>query len=207
LDSVAGVPIPDQINTLRFNTGLGLRLDEQWTVAATLGPVLYTLHDIESDDLGIVGMVSAVYRAKPNLIFNVGVVFNPDSDIVVLPGLGARWDVRTNLTLNLMFPKPGVIYRAAPKLSLFVGGGLNGATFRTDDQMGANTGLPQFNRAIATYWDFHLGAGVEYEIIRHLSVNLEGGYSLGRQIHYTDLHETVKFDPSPYVQAGLRYRF
>ena len=206
-NSVAGAPIPNQIDTLHFNAGLGIRLNEQWTVSASVGPVLYALQDIESDDIGFMGTVRVVYRAKPNLVVTFGLAVNPDSDTPVFPGFGARWDVRTNLTLNLMFPKPGVIYRATPRLSLFVGGGLNGATFRTDDQMASRTGLTQFNRALGTYWDFHLGAGLEYEIIRHLSVNLEGGYSLGRQIDYTRLDETVRFDPSPYVQAGLRYRF
>jgi len=207
MNSVVGAPVPDQINTLRFNAGLGLRLNEQWTFAASLGPVLYALQDIESNDLGIVAMVNAAYRVRPNLLLSFGAAVNPDTDVVVFPAIGARWDIRTNLTLNLMFPKPGIIYRAAPRLSLFAGGGLNGATFRTDNQMASRTGLPQFNRALATYWDFHLGVGVEYQLIRRVFANLEGGYSLGRQIHYTRVHETVKFDPSPYVQAGLRFRF
>jgi hypothetical protein len=64
LNSVVGAPVPDQIDTLRLNAGLGLRFNEKWTVAASLGPVLYALHDIESDDWGIVGMVRAVYRTK-----------------------------------------------------------------------------------------------------------------------------------------------
>ena len=207
LRSVIGVPVPDQINVLRFNTGVGVRFEEKWTVTASVGPMLYTLDDIKSDDWGIMGTAGVVYRAKPNLTLIGGFVVNPDSEIPVFPGLGARWDIRTNLTLNLIFPRPGVIYRPMPKLSLFVGGGVSGATFRTDDAMGSKSGLPRFNRALATYWDFRLGVGAEYEIIKRLSVSLEGGYSLGRRIHYTDLDETVKFDPSPYFQAGLRYRF
>ncbi len=205
--TVFGVPIPDQIDTLHLNAGLGYRFNDQWTVSGSFGPVLYTLHDIKSDDVGFVGTARAVYRPKPNLIVTFGIAVNPDSDIPVFPAFGARWDIQTNLTLNLIFPKPGVIYRPTPKVSLFVGGGLNGATFRTDDQMGVKTGLPQFNRALATYWDFHLGAGFEYAILRHVSVNVEGGYSLGRQIRYDDPDETVKFDPSPYVQAEVRCRF
>jgi len=88
-----------------------------------------------------------------------------------------------------------------------VGGGMNGAIFRTDDQMGEKTGLPQYNRALATYWDFRLGAGIEYEIVWRLYVNLEAGYSVARRIYYTSSEDTVKFDPSPYVQAGVRIRF
>jgi len=58
-----------------------------------------------------------------------------------------------------------------------------------------------------TYRDFHLGAGVEYEIVRGLSLSVEGGYSVGRQIDYQRIDQTVSFDPAPYAQAGLRYRF
>ena len=43
LGTVAGAPIPAQIETLGLEAGLGCRLNDQWTVAATAGPRLYRL--------------------------------------------------------------------------------------------------------------------------------------------------------------------
>lgn len=207
LDSVPGTPFPDQLHTLRIHAGLGYQLNDQWTLTAAIGPCLYRLDDLGTDDIGISGIVSAVYRARPNLTFAFGVGFISDSSVPVLPAAGLRWDIQTNLTLNLMFPRPVLIYRADPRLNLFVGADIKFAVFRADDHQGEQIGLPQFDKALGTYRDFHVGAGAEYEIVRHLFVSVEGGYSVGREIDYIHLDETVKFDPAPYGQAGLRYRF
>lgn len=67
--------------------------------------------------------------------------------------------------------------------------------------------LPAYNHALGTYHDFHLGAGVEYELLTPLSLTAEGGYSVGREIRYTRIEQTVSFDPAPYCQVGVRYRF
>ena len=207
LNAVPGEPVPEQINGLRLLAGLGCKINEQWTVAATAGPALYRFEDIQGDDIGAGGIVRAVYRPRRDLTVLFGFGVNPDSVYPVLPLAGVRWDVSTNLTLNLMFPKSGVIYRVAPRLSLYAGADFKFAVFRSDNDLGNQIGQPRFNNALATYQDIHLGVGAEYRIIRGLSVSLEGGYSVGRSIHYKDLDETVKFDPSPYVQAGVRCWF
>jgi hypothetical protein len=207
LDSVPGEPVPEQINGLRLLAGLGYRINDQWTVAASAGPALYRFEDITGNDIGAGGMIRAVYRPRQDLTLLFGFGFNPDSVYPVLPIAGARWDVKTNLTLNLMFPKSGVTYRVAPRLSLFAGADFKFAVFRSDNDLGDEIGQPRFNNALATYQDIHLGVGVDHRIIRRLSVGVEGGYSVGCSIHYNDADETVRFNPSPYVQASVRYWF
>jgi hypothetical protein len=106
-----------------------------------------------------------------------------------------------------MFPRPVLIYRVAPRVALFAGGDFKFAVFRADKNTGDAIGQPSFNNALGTYHDFHLGAGLEYEIVRRLFLSAEGGYSVGREIDYRRIGQTVKFDPSPYCQAGVKYRF
>ncbi len=207
LESVPGMPIPDHIDTLRLMAGVGYRLNPQWTFTAVAGPALYRLDGVDGDDVGVAGLVGAVYRANPDLTWAFGIGFMPDRDIPVLPAAGVRWNMETNLTLNLMFPRPRLIYRPAPRLDLYVGGDIKFAVFRADGNQGNNIGLPQFNNALGTYRDFHLGLGAEYEVLQGLSIGIEGGYSVGREIDYNRLNETVKFDPSPYVTVAVRYRF
>jgi len=208
LNSVVGAPVPDQINTMRFSAGLGYRFNQKLTVVAMLSPMLYNLSDIHGNDLGFAGMVKADYRVNPDLILAFGVAFNPDSEYPVLPAAGLIWNIRQmNLTLNLMFPSPRLIYHVNPNLSFYAGGRMVATTFRTDSDQGDKIGLPRFNNALSTYRDFHLGGGVNYQIIRGLMFSVEGGYSVGRQIDYTRLGETVEFDPSPYIQAGVKGRF
>ncbi len=207
LDSPGGSPVPEEIHSLRLFAGLGYQLNDQWSISAGLGPVLYRLSDLDTGTLGLGGMIHAIWRMRPDLTLAFGIGFLPDSDVPVLPAAGLRWNIQTNLILNLMFPRPVLIYRAAPKLSLFAGADIKFAVFRTAEDLGDRIGQPRYNNALGTYRDFHLGAGVEYQIVRALSLSVEGGYSVGRQINYKRINQTVSFDPAPYAQAGLKYRF
>jgi len=206
LDALSGLPIPDRVNTLRLGTGVGYRFNEQWMAVLSLGPVLYRLEDIEGDDFGFAGMVRANYRIRQNLTASFGLAFNPDSDVPVFPALGLRWEIRTNVILNLTVPKPGVIYRATPKMSLFAGGGFKGATFRTDPTFGASIGNPGSIMswpAIGCPLGPRRGLWLHAASLRDCGRRLFGVARAGLQ----DLDETVRFAPAPYVQAGLRFRF
>jgi opacity protein-like surface antigen len=207
LGTVADAPIPDQIDTLGFNAGVGYHLNEQWTFVGSIGPQLYRVYDVGGDDIGVGGAVRATWKFKPNLTFAFGFAFEPDSQAPVLPLTGIRWDIRTNLTLNLMWPRPALIYRVTDALDVFVGGGGNFAVFRADQNMGDKIGQPAFDNGLGTYRDFHIGAGVEYRLLRGLSASVEGGYSVGREIDYTRIDQTVSFSNSPYVRTALTYRF
>ena len=207
LDSVAGAPVPEEIHTLRLMGGLGYQLNDRWSFAASVGPAFYRLSDLDSGTLGVAGMVQAIWRLRPNLTLAFGLGFDPDLDVPVLPAAGMRWNIRTNLTLNLMFPRPVLICRAAPRLSLFAGADIKFAVFRADGDQGDKIGQTRYDNALGTYRDFHLGAGVEYQVVRGLSMSVEGGYSLGREIDYQRIGQTVTFDAAPYAQVGLKYRF
>jgi opacity protein-like surface antigen len=207
LGTVANAPIPDQINTLGFNAGVGYRFNDQWTFAGSVGPRFYRLDGVDGDDVGVSGMFRATYKWKPNLTLGFGIGFEPDSQVPVLPAAGLRWDIRTNLTLNLMWPRPALIYRVDNQFEVFVAGGGNFTVFRTDQNLGDKIGQPAFDHALGTYRDFHIGAGAEYRLVRGLSIGVEGGYSLGREIDYTRIDQTLSFGSSPYFQVGLKYRF
>jgi hypothetical protein len=207
LGTVPGAPIPDQIDTLGLNAGLGWRVNDRWTIAATIGPRFYRLDSVDGSDIGIGGMVRAVYKWTPALTVAFGFAVDPDRDVPVLPAAGLRWEIRTNLALSLMFPKSGLDYRLNSRLSLFAGFDGNFTVFRGEDDLGNKIGMSQYNNGLGTYRDFHFGVGAEYRILRGLAATVEGGYSFARELDYQRIDQTVKFDSAPYVQVGLRYRF
>jgi hypothetical protein len=207
LGTVADVPIPDQINTLGFDVGLGYRLDQHWTITASAGPRLYRLSDIGGADIGAGGLVMAIYKFAPNLTFAGGLNYETDRNVPVLPAAGLQWDIHPDLTLDLMFPTTALIYHVDRQLDLFVGAFGNFTVFRADANLGSNIGQPAFNHGLGTYRDFELGPGVEYRFWKGLSLEVQGGYSVGRQIDYQRLDQTINFKASPCVQTALRWRF
>jgi hypothetical protein len=207
LGTVPGAPIPNTIDTLGFNVGLGCHLNDQWTIAGSVGPRFYRLDSVDGSGIGVGGMVRATYKWRPNLTVAIGFAVNPDRDVPVLPLSGIRWDIRTNLSLSLMYPRSGLDYRLTSKLSLFAGFDGNFAVFRAENNMGNRMGMPQFNNGLGTYRDFHAGVGADYRILRGFSAFVQGGYSFARELDYQRIDRTVKFDAAPYIQAGLICRF
>ena len=207
LETLNGLPIPGEIDTLSFGAGVGYHFNDQWTVAASVGPTLYRYNDITSDDIGFTTAIHATYQWRPDVLFAFGLAINPDSEVPVLPLAGARWNINPDFTLNLMFPRPALIYHLKPQIDLMLVGSGEFATFRTAADLGNTIGQIRYNHTLGTYRNFHLGAGAEYRFSNSLSASFETGYAFGRQIDYKDVGETVTFEPSPYVTAGLRWRF
>lgn len=207
LDEVSGVPIPDAIHTMRFGAGIGYHWNDKWTVTGMISPSLYRLEDVQGSDVGLAGGVLALYHANPKWMWSFGLMVAPDSDLPVLPMAGVNWIINDQFTLQMMFPKPRLLYRIDRQWTLYTGLDMVGTTFRTADDFGVKIGMSQYNNALATYRDVRLGLGVSYHVIFGLDAELEAGASVYRQIDYTKIDQKVEFDPSVYVRLGLNYRF
>jgi len=207
LDAVGGAPIPDDIHTLHLRTGLGWRMNDQWTFTGLAGPSLYRMSDVHGDGFGAFGGFLATYRANPAYTWTLGLMASPDNDVPVLPVVGLHWQINDQYTLEVGVPKTRLTYRLDSQWSLYTGLAMNGTVFRADEDLGTKTGFPQYNNALATYRDIRLGAGAGYELGHGLRAEIEAGYSVYRRIDYQDIGQEVDFDPAPYVRLGLSYRF
>jgi len=207
LEQVSGAPIPEDIHTLRFNAGVGYRFGDKWTFNALVSPSLFRLDDVGGNDVGISGGVLARFHATQSLTLSFGIFGAPDSDVPVMPMAGARWVINDHYTLEAGMPKTRLTYLIDSKWALYVGADLNGAVFRTDDDLGTKTGYPQYNNAMAVYRDVRLGVGAGYEIVHGLRAELEAGYSVYRDLDYFRIDDSVRFEPSPYVRLALNARF
>ncbi len=207
LGSPAGVPVPENILTLAFGTGLSYRHNDRWSFTAMVGPTLYKFNDVGDNDVGISGRLTAMWNYSPSLKFMFGILISPDSDLKVMPIGGLDWIINNQWDLRLMFPKPRLIYTPDEHWSFHAGSSFNKVIFRTSDSLGTSIGLPQYNDAIASYIDIRIGAGVGYSFNKNLSVEADGGYSVKRKIDYTRIDERVDFDPAPYAGISLRMSF
>jgi hypothetical protein len=207
LDEIAGVPVPDSSHTLSFGTGLGHRLGEEWMLMGRIGATLYRLDGARLADVGVSGGFNAVWRHSPRLTWLFGVMFNPDSDLPVLPFVGANWAINDRFTLALLFPEPRLTYRPGKDWSFHVGANLNGAVFRTAADFGTKLGQPRYNHALGSYRDIRAGAGFGYRFTSTMSLEADVGTSVNRQIEYERVGEKVKFEAAPYFRVGLKFGF
>jgi len=207
LEQLPAAPIPDAINTLRVNAGLGCRLNDKWTITALVSPSIYRFDNVDGDDVGLAGSVMAAYRASSNLSLVFGMIGSPDSDAPVLPILGAHWRLNDRYLVEFGVPRTRVSYYIEKNWAVYAGGNLNGTIFRTSETLGTQIGRSQYNNALGYYRDIRAGVGTSCEILHGLRAELEGGCSVYRDIDYTRIDANVRFGPSPYVRLALSYRF
>jgi hypothetical protein len=207
LESVPGAPVPTHLNTLGLGVGLGYRASDDWLFMGRISPSLYRFGDVNSDDVGVAGGVTALWRYSATLQFLFGIMAAPDSDLKVLPMAGVYWRINDQWNLSVMFPQPRLTYLPDEHWRFYAGANVSGTTFRTADTLGADLGQPRYNNALGTYRDVRLGAGAGYKLNRNLRAEVEAGYSIWRQIDYSDIDQTIKFDPAPYVRIGINVGF
>lgn len=207
LDSVPGVPVPEEIHTLTLSSGLSRRLNDEWMITGTLGSTLYKFNDVGWNDVGLSGSINATWRSSPSVSWRFGLMASPDSDIPVLPIVGVDWQINEEFNLRLLFPQPRLTYQPPGRWKFFAGMNLAGTTFRASESLGNSIGQAQYNDALGTYRDIRLGGGFGFQWNRRFSLEAEAGYSVSRQIDYTRVDEQVEFGPAPYFRLGLRVGF
>ncbi len=207
LDSVPGGPIPDEIHTAKFTAGLEYKWSDKTTIRAFMSPSLYRLEDIDSDASGYSGGLLMTYLYSPSLTVTLGVMASSGGSFPVIPLAGVNWKINDQLELQLMIPKPRLLYRITPKWTVFAGADATSATFRTNKDFETKGELNKYNNELADYKDIRAGVGTGFEITRGVRMEVEGGYSIYRQLDYVDRDEEVKFDPSPYATITLKASF
>ena len=204
---VTGAPVPGDIHYLSFQPGLGYIFNEQWVFSASAGPELYSLQNVYGGDMGVAGVAVSQYEMNKNLRGILGVAFDSRGEYPVLPVGGVDWTIQPNLDLDLVMPRPTVIYRLSDSFSVLAGGELTFVTFRSSHDLSERTGVPGYDNALGSYRNIQFGGGVKYQYLRRLSLSVQGGYSVGRQIRFLDSGSTVKFGSAPCVQATVEFAF
>ena len=209
LGSQSGAPVPDAIHTLSIGAGVGYRPTERLTLMAKVTPTLYKLNGVDSHDIGLSYGLMAKYKYdySPSLKILSGLMYSPGSRFNLLPVVGVDWDINDRFNLQLMFPIPRLTYTPNKLWKFHVGAELNEVMFRTGNSFGSDTSLSRYNDTLGSYSEIKAGAGLSYQISRSISAGLDAGYSINRQITYTNINERVDLGSAPYVGIGLRMSF
>ncbi len=208
LGSVAGIAIPEDINTVHLAAGLAYQIDPAWSVALTAGPALYEFDSVSIADIGVAGELRVTYQVNPDLQFFLGADYEMDGKYPVLPVAGMKWKMNDQILFDLRISRLEADYLANDRLSFFVDGNTDYEIFRAGSHLGNQIGIPSFNNAVGTYEDFHGGLGFRYQFNPGLSLSAEAGLSFGRNIEYDRIdHHSIYFDSAPYAQLIAKWYF
>lgn len=187
-----------QINRVGLSMRLGFKLNDQWSIGA--GPVVQEAGETGAkfgDSLNYGGIVSAVYRANPNLTIGFGAgVFYRLEETRFFPSLIVSWKITDRLRLGNSY-RLGVTGPAGLELSyklddnweVAAGGGNRSSRFRLDENgstpngIGENSSWPVYariGRKLGSVFHLDLYGGAAF----HGNMKLQD--SNGNDIHSID---------------------
>jgi len=202
-----------QINHLDLTTRLGYRLTDQWSIGG--GPVIqYAGEDGANlgDSLMYGGIVSAVYRANPDLRIGFGAgLFYRLEETRVFPSLIVDWKISDRLRLGNSY-RLGVTGPAGLELSykldenweIAAGGGQRSSRFRLDKDgptpggIGENSSWPVYAR-------------LSRKLGSVLYLDLYGGAAFGGKMKLQDSNgndiRSIDYNTTPLFGFNIRVGF
>ncbi len=173
-----------------------------WSWSALLTPALRTdFEHLTTDDLGINGLFLGTYPWRPTVNLTAGLVYGQTfGRSQFFPALGATWTPDPAWSLELLFPRPRVVYTPAPQVSF------NLALEPGGDEW--NIDLEGQSRDLALE-EYRAGAGAEWRLAQHLAVTLQSGYVFSRDLEVRDGRRKEwerAVGDSWFARIGLLYR-
>ncbi|MEE2640720.1 MAG: DUF6268 family outer membrane beta-barrel protein [Planctomycetota bacterium] len=186
------------------------RISERWTVRSLLGVAWATDHRNHSSDAWqFRGGVFGMYRATESWQWTVGAIALGRDDLPVVPALGAVWQPRPSLRMDLIPPRPRINFLISEGTNrqnwFYLGSSFEGSTW------GYRTRGQQDDRL--TYGDWRVTAGWRVTprgepgvpFVRGRKLNLELGYVFSRDLEFNQEQTTVPLADAWMIRLDTRY--
>lgn len=208
--STNNAPLPNTLQAISLVLGLDTRLSESILVRAEVQPGLYGtgFRHVRSGDFNAPFVLGGTYFFNPDFQLVLGVSVNVNRKYPVLGGGGVRWKFAPRLVANAVLPTPRLEYELNSTLSFYAGAELKENTFRVDDHFGDTHGDPRLNRAVLTYSEVRVGAGVNWKVTPTITLNAEAGYLPYREFDFYRADARYHHESgAPYGAVALRGTF
>ena len=189
-------------HSLRFPVTAVWPRGEGWSWMTMIAPALRSdFESLTSDDLGISAMAIATHPWRPGLRVSAGAVYSQDfGRSRLFPALGAQWMPSADLTVDLMFPRPRLTYKATPTLTVAAGLEPGGDQWNID--------LDGDSRDLALS-EYRAGVGAEWQAARRFALILQAGHVFGRDLELRDGRRKISetdVDDTWFARVGLRFQ-
>jgi len=202
------VAVPSVLQKVIAIIGVDYQLTDHWLLRADVQPGIYSdFQNISWRDVDAPMVLGAAYLVNANLQWLFGVRVDPLSRYPALPAAGVRWRFADEWTLNLLFPSPRLEWDLNDRVQVYLGVGVEFATFSVGDHFGDAHGRPELNRATLDYSEIGVGPGVSWKVGPHFTIEAEAGCTVYRRVDFFDEHLLYRGAPAPYVQLTGHIRF
>ena len=201
-------PLPDSLQQASAIIGVDCQLTDQWLLRVEVDPGVYSdFKDVSWRDVNAPFLLTAACVVDADFQWFAGLRVNLYSQYPVWPLLGMRWKFADEWTLNLILPNPRLQYDVNERLKLYLGGQIQGGTYRVADDFGTDHGIPKLNHERVDQYELRLGPGVSWKIRRNVTLEFDAGYMVYREFNYFARHIVLRSEPAPYGQIACHARF
>ncbi len=201
--------VPNTLESLNLSLGADLQLAPAIFMRVEALPGFYgDLRRFSTRQFNVPVQIGASYVYSDRLFFIVGASVNYERDFPLFPAIGFLWHVNDRFTVNAIAPKPALQYQLNDALTLHVGGGLVGDTYRVNTDFGRDRATKKLDNAIVEYEEIRVGGGLTYKINKTFSLDLEGGAVPYRRFDYNRAdYKVLSTNTAPYAEIDLSAKF
>ena len=127
----------------------------------------------------------------------------------VAPVAGLVWVPNKNFRLMAVPTEPRMVYTVSKQVDLYLGGELEGGSFRTDHH-DSFIGIPHVAKLSGTqvdFSDYRVGGGIVYSPNDQIDIDLGAGCSIERAFKFHRAGENYRTDPSPFLRFEFKAKF
>jgi len=204
-------PVPVHLQSAATVIAIDYMHGEDIGAMLEIRPGFYTEEHIGSSSFDCPITLMRFWTLRPNELFVLtGVNYSfLRGGYGVAPVLGLVWVPNKQFRLMAVPSEPRVVYSVSKQLDLYLGGELEGGSFRTDHHDSFN-GIPHVAKLSGTqvdFSDYRLGGGFVYSPTDHIDVDFGAGCSLQRDFKFHRAGENYRTDPSPFIRLEIKAKF
>jgi len=208
-----GVPndlaLPSKLQAASIVIGTDLQLGDAWIVRLEVQPGYYGGGTkLRGGNFDAPFVIGASYFVSSDLQLVAGLSVDVERKYPVLPGLGFRYKYNADVVLDFILPTPRIEYTLNKSVLLYVGGDVQGNTYRVDSDFGTVHGNSRLNDAWVDYTQIRVGGGASLKIRPEVTLELEAGVVPVQEFdfHRADIRSSASQIP-PYGGVVLRAAF
>lgn len=197
---------PGALQMMNVPLGASWELGEVTTLGVQIKPGIYSdNYDLGLSDVNVPTGIRLFHEHHPDLLWMIGLQFDPWHEIPVIPDIGFRWRFWYDFVLDARLPNPRLEYDLSDRWTTFAGFEWRGGTYRVSRNIVAGGGLPGTDNSTLTYRDLRVGGGFRFtwDDEEENYVSVSAGYSFQRRINYDRGGQTLKAGGAPYVRLVL----
>ncbi len=203
-----GTFVPEDLYELGLQISYTSDFNQDWSWRASIAPGLYSdFRDIDFKDLNAPANFSVSYRWTPELTLTGAIIIDFRAKYPVLGGIGLRWMISEDWTLNLIFPRPGLEYRVTENLTLFGGLSLAGGSYNIADNFGTLRGDKRLDDEFIDYREIRAGFSAAWRWDDSAKFVLGAGALLDRRFQFDIIGRQLISDDTYYLEASWQNAF